>query len=237
MRKWTPAGVLSSLVLLACAPTSQPQAATQASPKPAPVAAFPVPSAHAATEATQADWALPSWITPQTTLAQLQARYGAGNVHKQTLDGPEGMHYDAFVLFPDDPTLRVVLEVFEDNGVQTIASIRIEGTTSHWHDGNGLRPGLTLAELVARNGKPISFSGLNWDYGGTVQDWNGGKLAPSDDLVVYPTLILGPRPGLGESVQVPSGDQSFRSDDPRWPNVGEDLVVEKVLLSWPDEND
>lgn len=32
---------------------------------------------------------------------------------------------------------------------------------------------MTLAELVKRNGAPISFYGLDWDYGGSVQDWHG----------------------------------------------------------------
>ncbi|MBS0231155.1 MAG: hypothetical protein JSS52_08375 [Proteobacteria bacterium] len=227
------------MLLLACTPTPQPQATAQASPKPAPAATSPAPSttAPAANEAAQADWALPGWITPRTTLAQLQARYGAGNVRKQTLPGPEGMMYDAFVLFDDDPTRRVELEVFEDNGVQSIVGIRIEGATSRWHDSNGLHPGMTLAELAAKNGKPIHFSGLYWDYGGTVQDWQGGKLAPSDNLVVYPTVILAPRSDLRDTDKIPSGEEVFRSNDPHWPNVGKDLVVDKVLLSWPDEDD
>lgn len=238
MRTATLAAIFASAWLLAACgrATESGTAAGNAAPAAQPAAA-PAVTTNPTPQATDADWTLPGWITPQTTLAQLQARYGAGNVRKQTLDGPEGMTYDAYVLFPDDPTRRLELEFFDDNGVVSIAGIRIEGATSRWHDGNGLHPGMTLAELVAKNGKPIRFSGLYWDYGGTVQDWSGGTLAPPDNLVVYPTVILAPRPDLGDTDKIPSGEDLFHSDDPHWPGIGKDLVIDKVLLSWPDEND
>ena len=235
MRKLQLAFLIASCLLVACSPS--PQAAAPSSTPPKPTSATPSVTTPTAAVAEQTDWTLPGWITQQTTLAQLQAHYGAGNVRKETLDGPEGSTYSAYVIYPDDPGKRFELEPLEDNGVVTIAGVRIVDMGTRWHDANGLHAGMTLAELVAKNGKPISFSGLDWDYGGTVQDWNGGTLAPPDDLVMYPTIILTRRPGLTESVNVPAGDGLFRSDDPKWTSIGKDLVVGQVLLSWPDESD
>jgi hypothetical protein len=33
-----------------------------------------------------------------------------------------------------------------------------------------------LTELEKMNGKPFKLSGFDWDYGGNVLSWNGGKL-------------------------------------------------------------
>ncbi|MCC7096022.1 MAG: hypothetical protein IT472_02420 [Thermomonas sp.] len=237
MRILQRAVLIASCLLVACRPSPQAASPSTAQPTPSATAAPVAAATPSAPVVDQADWTLPGWITPQTTLAQLQARYGAGNVRKETLTGPEGMTYDAYVLFADDPTRRLELDLFNDSGVDRIAGIRIVDTGTRWHDANGLHTGMTLEDLVAKNGKPISFSGLDWDYGGTIQDWHGGTLAPTDPLTTYPTIILTRRTGLGESVALPAGDGLFRSDDPKWPNVGKDLVVGQVLMSWPDEND
>ena len=231
--------VAGTLLLAACGrtpPTTTAAGATPAASTSTPLAA-PAAAAVATPATGEADWTLPGWITPQTTLAQLQARYGASNVRKQTLAGPEGMTYDAYVLFADDPTRRFELDLLNDGGVDRIAGIRIVDMGTRWHDANGLHTGMTLDELVAKNGKPIRFSGLDWDYGGTVQDWNGGTLALPTKRVIYPTIILTRRPGLADSVNVPAGDGIFRSDDPKWPNIGKDLVVGQVLVGWPDTGD
>jgi hypothetical protein len=38
---------------------------------------------------------------------------------------------------------------------------------------------MTLAQLEKLNGKPFTFSGFGWDYGGGVAGWGGGKLENS----------------------------------------------------------
>lgn len=237
MRKASLAFLIAACLLTGCSPSPQAVSPSATQPTPSP-AVVPAPAATPPAAVTdQTDWTLPGWITQQTTLAQLQAHYGAGNVRKETLDGPEGSTYTAYVIFPDDPGKRFELESYEDNGTDVIGSVRIVDMGTRWHDANGLHTGMTLDELVAKNGKPIRFSGLDWDYGGTVQDWNGGTLALPTKRVIYPTIILTRRPGLADSVNVPAGDGIFRSDDPKWPNIGKDLVVGQVLVGWPDTGD
>ena len=86
------------------------------------------------------------------------------------------------------------------------------------------------------NGAPVSFYGLAWDYGGTVQDWHGGRLANAVGDTLFHRVALAAGKTAGDRA-LPSGDTTFRSDDPGWPNVGRDLVVAELGISWPHEGE
>src|SRR5204862_1014303 len=90
--------------------------------------------------------------------------------------GAEGEGFNGIVLFGNDPQRRAEIFFADEANQRGMSSIRVTGVKSRWHFDNGLRVGVTLAELVAKNGAPISYSGLDWDYGGTISDWNGGRL-------------------------------------------------------------
>lgn len=69
-------------------------------------------------------------------------------------------------VFPDDAKqrLQLVLDPEQPNNQGApIQELRITDPDSRWHDVNGLHPGMTLAELVKRNGAPISF--MDWIAG------------------------------------------------------------------------
>lgn len=235
---------MATCVLL-CACSRVPQEAppgTAASPAPvagtaaAVLQAKPI-EASAETGAQAEDWSLPGAITARTTIKELEARFGSGNVRKEHLTGVEGIEYDAWILFPDDPAKRLELVLDDGPGPRTISQIRLDNPATVWHDANGLHPGMPLSEVVRRNGGPVEFSGLDWDYGGTVTDWLGGKLAPAADAATLSTPILTRRDGLPDAVDTPSGDAPFRSDDKRWPDIGHDLVIGELLLAWPSDED
>jgi hypothetical protein len=152
-------------------------------------------------------------------------------------DGAEGIgRYPALVVFPDDPRKRLELVQDADNPDAPILELRVPALDSNWHAASGLRTGMTLAELVALNGAPVSFYGLNWDYGGTVQDWHGGKLANPIDAKVFHRVNLVARQDAGDA-GIPQGDTSFRSDDARYPSIGADLVVGQLGISRPNDGD
>ena len=72
---------------------------------------------------------------------------------------------------------------------------------------------MTLAELVALNGAPVSFYGLQWDYGGTVQDWHGGRLANAVGNPLFHRVTLAARKDAGDAalpVGEPAADQALR---------------------------
>lgn len=203
-----------------------------ASPPPAP------PSAHKAATAgvTPLDLAdarsyrLPGALRARDTLADLRTRFGKANVTVETLDGAEGETSPGVVLFADDPARRAEL-FMQDDTLRGIASVRVSGAASRWHLDNGIRPGLTLARLAAMNGKPVTFNGLDWDYGGTVTDWHGGALAPAKNPPVFVSVAL---THAGNASGYPQGEGDYRSDSKRYPRQGTVLTVGQLMLTFPD---
>lgn len=235
-----------ALLLAACsrAPAPPPAAApapaaTPASGAPsAPATATTPPAAPAAVtgDADAADpWLLPGSLHPLTTQAELEARFGKANLREETRPGPEGEgEYPVLVVFPEDPARRLELVLDARDRDAPLRGLRVSDAGSRWHDASGLRPGMPLAQLVQANGAPISFYGLDWDYGGGVQDWHGGRLANGVDAVPFRAVTLAARAGLAAGTRLPQGDRVYRSDDPAWPGIGENLVVGTLALDWPD---
>ena len=235
---------------LAACQRTPPAPASKPAPGPVATPATPVPAVTAAEPATEpttelvaepnedADaWDLPGRLQPLTTRLELEARFGKNNVREETFNGSEGDGtYPVLVVFPDDPRKRLELVQDADNPDAPIVEVRVSNPATHWHDANGLRPGMTLAELVALNGAPVSFYGLDWDYGGAVQDWHGGKLANAVDAATFHRVSLISRADASDA-RIPTGDRSFRSDDARYPTVGKDLIVGELGISWPHEGE
>ena len=230
--------------LSACTPTptptpsAAPNPGASASTAPAATAA-PATAAHAAPAATET-WELPGSLGPLTTRTELEARFGKTNVRDDSLPGAEGEGtVPVLTVFPDDAKqrLQLVLDPEQPNNQDApIQELRITDPDSRWHDANGLHPGMTLAELVKRNGAPISFYGLDWDYGGSVQDWHDGKLANAVGDKLFHRVTLAARAN-STATALPTGDTVFRSDDPRWPAIGNTLVVSELGISWPHEGE
>lgn len=229
----------SVAMLVACSPAPAPPAPEAPAAKPAPVAAAetPAPVETETAAAVVEHWELPGELGPLTTQAQLEARFGKANLREEIFDGAEGMGtYPVLVAFPDDPAKRLELLLDADNKDAPIQELRVTHADSQWHDATGLRPGMTLAELVKLNGAPVSFYGLAWDYGGTVQDWHGGKLANAVGNPLFRRVTLAAREGADDN-SLPQGDATFRSDDPKWANAGKDMIVGELGISWPHEGE
>lgn len=179
---------------------------------------------------------LPGDFAPDDTLASLQARYGAANVRPGKVPGAEGEEFDGIVLFPDDAS-RTAYVYFQNAQANTgLDMVRVFGEATQWRLDNGIGIGTPLSELVARNGKPIRFYGLEWDYGGTVTEWNGGALARKPADAVFRMVGLGAREGAADDAY-PIGDGEFSSDDPKYPSMGRDVVVAELSVSFPGEDD
>ena len=232
-----------AVLFAACSPAPTPAPSPPAVKPATPVAVATPPPGEAAPakEETAAPapetFELPGGLGPLTTRLELETRFGKDNLRQETFDGAEGIGtYSVLVVFPDDPRKRLELVLDGDNPDAPIQELRVTSTDSIWHDASGLRAGMTLAELVELNGAPVSFYGLEWDYGGTVQDWHGGKLANAVGNKLFHRVTLAASKAAGDRA-LPSGDTTFRSDDPKWPNVGKDMLVAELGISWPHEGE
>ncbi len=230
------AALLASACTPAPTPPAPPTPATPTPSAPAPEPAAPKPE-EPKVELPAETWVLPGSLEPLTTRLQLDARFGKENVREETFPGAEGIGtYPALVVFPGDSRKRLELVLDADNPDAPIRELRVRSPDSLWHADSGLRAGMTLAELVALNGAPVSFYGLEWDYGGTVQDWHGGRLANAVGNPLFNRVTLAARKDAGDAA-LPMGDTTFRSDDAKWPTIGKDLVVAELGISWPNDGD
>lgn len=228
-------------VLAACSQAPSPSPAPAPAPTSDAHSVTPAPPAAATATAAAVDmWVLPGSLSPLTTRSELEARFGKANVRDDTIPGPEGEgEIPVLMIFPDNASQRLLLVLDPEqpnNPDAPIQELRINDVDSRWHDDNGLHPGMSLAELVKRNGAPISFYGLDWDYGGSVQDWHGGKLANGVGDALFHRVTLAARAATTDAA-LPKGDAVFRSDDPRWPAIGNALVVSELGISWPHEGE
>ncbi|ALN84708.1 hypothetical protein LC55x_1417 [Lysobacter capsici] len=234
---------LSLCVLLsACerqAATPQPAPAVKATPSPAaPAQAAPSIAAEPAAQVVS-DYILPGALAPDVGPERLKQLFGAANVRiDDHMPGPEGEEFRGVILFADDPTRRAVLHYQDEQQLRGLAFVSVREPDTRWRLDNGIVMGMRLSELVRLNGKPIRFSGMGWDYGGTITDWNGGKLASRDGDPVMRGARLGqvPDPSM-QADAVPSSDADYASDDPKFPRQGELLRVEELSVSFPGEDD
>ena len=226
-------------LLVACTRTPTPAAADPqpASAATAPAATTPEPESKPEPDASTDTWELPGSLHPLTTQAELEARFGTQNVREETVRGGEGIgNYPILAIFPDEPRKRLELVMDEGNKDSPIRALRVKAQDSVWHAASGVYPGMTLPQLAALNAAPVSFYGLGWDYSGTVQDWHGGKLANAVGNPLFRRVTLAARAGADDA-NLPQGDATFRSDDPKWSAAGKDLVVGEIGISWPHEGE
>ena len=236
------AWVIAAVGLSACTPDKAPSGNPPAATAPAtmakadavldaPPAVLPGQNVTAKDRALEDAYRLPGLFRASVTLDDLRARFGAANVRETQIAGAEGATAQGVVLFADDPKRRAELLLREGAEPRGLAMMRVSGKDSRWHLDNTVRLGMTLDELVALNGKPITFSGLDWDYGGTVSDWHGGRLAPREGDPVFRAVTLTHDTDPPEGA-FPLGDGEYRSDDPNYPRQGAVLHVGALQVTF-----
>lgn len=235
---------LSALCALALAlPACQRDAAAPAQPAAAqPHAAAADASAVSAPAqpalAPVSDYILPGALAPDTGVEQLRQLFGADNVAiDERLPGAEGEQIRGVLLFGGDPARRARLYFQDSQTLRSLSLAVVDDPGSRWRLDNGVRIGLPLAQLERLNGKPLRYSGLDWDYGGHVGDWNGGALAPKDGDAIRRGVRLGRAGDAAPDAAVPVGDGEFSSDDRRYPRQGALLRVSALSVSFPGEDD
>lgn len=185
--------------------------------------------------ANPATWRLPGQFSAATTEAWLRQRFGDGNVRVGDVPRGEGETSRGILLFPDDPPRRAYLYFQDEQHLRGLSLFRVVDSGSRWRLDNGIGIGTPLSKLLAMNGRPIRFSGFDWDYGGGVSDWNGGALEPAGDDPQRAIVRL--THGDAPADAYPMGDAVFSSDDPRYPHLGDVVSVGEIGISFPGEDD
>lgn len=162
--------------------------------------------------------------------AKVAAALGKENVLYQRVDGAEGEKIGATVVFPKDPKRRIELFWADEAKRAGLVSAR-PGKENRALAPNGVGPGMSIAEVEKLNGRPFSLSGFDWDYGGAVLDWKGGRLdgtAPGGCVVSVRFTVP---PEAGDASAAVSGDRAFSSADKKIRAARP--VVESIAIGWP----
>ena len=169
---------------------------------------------------------------PDGSEVGLRQVFGDQNVSAETIDGPEGSVLDATLVFPDDPTRRLVVLWQEESGRSKPAAIIIRDD-SEWIGPGGLRLGEALGEVEAVNGAPFNVLGFGWDYGGAASFPTGALADIPGACVLSLSFDLDWTRDYGPEFDAIMGDQELRSDDAQLRAAAP--TVAEIIIGYPGD--
>jgi hypothetical protein len=170
-------------------------------------------------------------FAPDSSFAKLQQSFGPANVTTEQIDGAEGDKVVVTVLFAKIKARRIEIS-WNDNKTRKRINMVTLGRSTRWAAG-GVQIGSTLAEVEALNGKPFTLAGFDWDYAGTVTDWQEGKLETLPGGCRLGVRFDADRQSPAAARDKVMGDKDFASTDP---NIRASRPrVYEIFLSYPDE--
>ncbi len=163
-------------------------------------------------------------ITATTKPGDIPTLYGNEALPTNDIHLGEGMMTSGYLLYAGTKNRAEIIVPDEENGMENLV-VRINMKGGDWHPvGMDLHVGTTLAELNELNGKTFELYGYEWDYGGTVADWKGGKLNGIGVVTAYNNLKF-----VGDNAdQSLLGDHVLSSDNPALEKVG--VTVSEIVI-------
>jgi len=161
-------------------------------------------------------------ITADATEEDIIKSYGVDQVQRREIGLGEGETTQGTVVFPGTDN-ELIVEWIEGQTYQKVKSIRIDGEKAEWTTSDGIHVGTTLEELRTINGVEFKFYGFEWDYAGTTNEWNGGKVDKNCTVILTPSRPEAAFPDL-------LGDQLFSSEHPKAEAAG--LTVSSITINF-----
>lgn len=167
--------------------------------------------------------------------AALIRAFGSRSVQRARIEIGEGEKAAGAILFPKDRKRRLEL-IWRDGKKRRGPSTIYVREGSAWAvagpAGERLAIGSALTAVEAANGKPFSILGFDWDYSGTANDWQGGKLAKAFGGCKLTIRFGYPEGADAKALDRLSGDKEFSSANPDMRLVKP--TAYEILLSWSD---
>lgn len=209
-----------ALVLGSCgsdpAATADPAPPTSTAPAAAPEKA--APSANDFTFVPNERFGK---LTASTKGSDIPALYGEEAIPTNEIHIGEGEMVSGYLLFAGTKNRAEV--IVGETGLTVI----VRHKNGDWRmAGTGLHVGTTLAELNALNGNAFELYGFEWDYGGMVADWKGGKLTDVGLSTAYNNLKF-----VGDNADNSLiGDHTLSSDNPALEPI--EVTVAEIVISF-----
>jgi hypothetical protein len=164
---------------LAPSQIAHPLPAAAATPTHTQTTALSPPSGAAAGKASRSNSnlvvACSGAFAKDSSHLKLTMTYELKNVEFTEVDAGSGKTM-ASILYPKDPKKRLEVWWMEPDKRKDTYLIAINGHST-WAGPDGLRLGLTLADLEKLNRRPFKVRGFDKDGTAAVSDWDGGTLA------------------------------------------------------------
>jgi hypothetical protein len=163
-------------------------------------------------------------FTREATPATLAAVFGRENVIPETISGPEGAPLNVTAIYPNDPARRIEV-IFRNEEERTdLSAVMVSSAESQWTGPGGVKIGDGIEAVQAANGAAFNVMGFQWDYGGYVADWQGGKLGESNGCAstvrLSPVAETLPSEIVGDGVQPSSDLPAVRAAQPKVSSFG-----------------
>jgi hypothetical protein len=136
--------------------------------------------------------------------------FGARNVVYRRVHVPDDEHLKASVVFPRDAARKVEIIWAADKARRRPYMVTFG---PGWRTAEGITVGATLEAVETINGGAFTLAGFNWDYSGTVTDWNGGALARRKGGCRLVVRFEPARGAPAAAANAVSGDGDFSSRD------------------------
>ncbi len=163
------------------------------------------PTAAAPAAAITCTWP----VGPNDSARTLLRRFGR-QARMADIGIGEGETERGVLLYPNDPRRRIEV-LFRGSGMRAPQSARFVGERAPWTVA-GIRLGDSLESVSRRNGGAMNMQQFDADYGGTVHDFNGGRLATVLGRC-EPSIVFSPGDGATYPESL-SGDGAVASDHP-----------------------
>jgi hypothetical protein len=174
----------------------------------------------------------PGWMLNGHASPALLARtFARRDLREGAIDVGEGETRPGTLVFPDDPRRRLSVVWAERTRPGQATWLMVNGE-SRWRGYRDIGIGTDLRTLERLNGRPFVLAGFAWDYGGTVVDWQGGRLTAIATERCRLIVRLGPPPNANRAlVEQVVGDRDFPSDHPAM--RGLNPAAYQVILELP----
>ena len=149
---------------------------------------------------------------PDSSEALLIKTYGAENVVTGMVPGDFGQEMLATTVFPNDPDKTMRFAWWDNEKRESLNFVDLPPSI----DGpGGVHSGMTVAEVLAINGKPFTIRGF-WQQSGGNARIEQGTLAYLDDAGCFLSLRFSPSADYPQDLDVSavSGEVTIASDEP-----------------------
>ncbi len=164
-------------------------------------------------------------FSKDSSMLKLAMVFDSRNVTFTEVD-VNGTKVGASILFSKDPKRR--LEIWWSNPSRSDTYLILINGQSTWSAPDGMKLGLTLADVQKLNKKPFKIKGFDKDNIATVDDWDGGALATIPGGCKFGISLQADPKASADDISALPADKEFSSDDATMravkPKVSEILI-------------